>query len=129
MESKKSSSPNWFVWHFYQMPVFLFSVWKNYILFSLDFFSAPLLLATLFSPWRHYQWNYPRGFSFVEYANTFISNLFSRVIGAICRLVLIVISIVVLALALVAGAIIIIGWVLLPFIIIFLAYNIFYYAI
>ncbi len=104
----------WFQWHFYQMPALLFSIWRNYLEFSVDFFSAPLLLMTLFSPWRKYSWHYPRGFSFTEYLNTFVSNVFSRVIGAICRLFLIVASIFPLVFVFVAGVIVILGWFLLP---------------
>ncbi len=106
----------WLVWHFYQMPKFLLLVWKNYIEFGLDFFSVPLLLATLFSPWRRYQWNLPKGFSVVEFANIFVSNIFSRLIGAICRLVLIVVGVVVLFFILLAGLAGIILWLVLPFI-------------
>jgi hypothetical protein len=86
----------------------------------MDFFSAPLLLATLFSPWRKYVWHYPRGFNFKEYANTFISNLFSRIIGAICRVFLIVASIFPLVFVFVVGAIAIIGWFLLPLVLLIL---------
>ena len=83
----------WFTWHFYEMPRFLFSVWKNYIFFVTNFFSVPLLLATFLSPWRRYAWKYPRGFDIGQYYQVFISNFFSRIIGAIARLVLIVIGI------------------------------------
>ncbi len=102
------------------MPRLLFSVWKNYLLFGLDFFSVPLLLATLFSPWRKYRWNYPRAFDVGEYVNTFVSNSFSRIIGAICRLVLIVTGVVVEALIFFVGFAGILFWMLLPCILIFL---------
>ncbi|OGZ73753.1 MAG: hypothetical protein A2908_02910 [Candidatus Staskawiczbacteria bacterium RIFCSPLOWO2_01_FULL_38_12b] len=104
------------MWHFYQMPKFLLLVWKNYILFTLDFFSAPLLFATLFSPWRKYKWRYPRGFDIAEYFNTFISNFFSRIIGAVCRFFLIITSVVFLIAIWFAGAAVILTWVLIPFI-------------
>ncbi len=122
MESYKNQNivALWLQWHFYQMPVLLFSIWKNYLEFSVDFFSAPLLLVTLFSPWRKYSWHYPRGFSFTEYLNTFVSNLFSRIIGAVCRIFLIIASIVPLVFVFVAGVVIIIGWFLLPLVLILL---------
>ena len=81
---------SWLKWHFVAMPLFLLSVWKNYILFGLDFFSVPLLASTLFAPWRRYRWSYSKHFNPVAYLGTFISNLFSRIVGAICRVVLIV---------------------------------------
>src|SRR5579863_3451712 len=84
----------WFSWHFLEMPAVLFSIWKNYIYFGLDFFSVPLLLSTLFSPWRNYTWHYPKGFQVVEFFNTLASNFFSRIIGAVCRLILIAVGII-----------------------------------
>ncbi len=116
----------WLKWHFYEMPQFLFSAWKNYIFFVSNFFSVPLLLSTFFSPWRRYAWRYPRGFDIGEYYKVFISNLFSRVIGAMMRFVLIIFGIIAQILVIVAGFIIILFWVLMPFIVIALIFIFFY---
>ncbi len=116
----------WFGWHFYEMPKFLLSVWKNYLLFGSDFFSVPLLFSTLLSPWRRYHWGYPKGFSFVEYGNTFVSNIFSRVIGAICRSVLIVFGFIAMVFILLGGLIGIVLWLLLPFIMVGLMFLFLY---
>lgn len=128
METSKNQNiiAVWLAWHFVEMPEFLSSVWKNYIAFGLNFFSAPLLLATLFSPWRRYNWNYPKGFNITEYASAFTSNFFSRMIGAICRLVLIFLGLVAQVFILLAGGIVILGWILLPFVVVALLANIFY---
>ncbi len=116
INKQKNIFIQWFIWHFIGMPNFLVLIWRNYIVFSLDFFSAPLLLATLFSPWKKYSWGYPKFFSITEYLSTFISNFFSRIIGAICRIVLIILSVFVLAFIIFVGFIIILSWVLMPFI-------------
>jgi len=108
----------WLLWQFYEMPKFLFSVWRNYIIFGLDYFSIPLLLKTLFSPWRRYNWVYPKNFDIKEFFNTLISNVFSRILGAICRVVLIVIGTAAQLFILVAGVVAIFLWLLIPFIII-----------
>jgi len=100
----------WLLWRFYEMPKFLFSVWRSYLLFGLNYFSIDLLLKTLFSPWRRYNWVYPKGFDIKEFFNTLVSNTFSRILGAICRMVLIIIG----ALA----QIFIFLWLSIPFIII-----------
>lgn len=121
-ESKENMLTGWFFWHFFQMPKFLLLVWKNYLLFVLEFFSAPALLLTLFSPWKKYHWRYPKGFSVTEYLNTFISNMFSRIIGAICRTFLILFSVVPLIFVLVAGVMVIVLWILIPFILILLLF-------
>ena len=108
---------SWFNWHFYGASNFLLGVWRNFILFSLNFFSTPLLLKTLFAPWRKYNWGYPRGFDIQQYAEVFISNFFSRLIGAICRIFLIIFGIIFQAFVLVSGAIIFLAWLVLPFLV------------
>ena len=108
----------WFLWHFYEMPKFLLLVWKNYISFGANFFSVPILIKTIFSPWRRYKWRYPKGFDIGEFFSTLISNVFSRIIGTILRLVLIIIGIFLQVFVAIAGLIIFAGWLLIPFIII-----------
>lgn len=110
---------SWIVWHFYEMPKFLLYVWKNYINFGLDFFSVIFLFKTLFSPWRRYNWFYPKAFDVKEFFSTLISNGFSRLIGAICRIALIIVGIIGQIFILIGGAIAIILWLLMPFIIFF----------
>lgn len=108
----------WFVWHFYEMPRFLVQVWNNYLLFLQNFFSIPLLLKTFFSPWRRYGWKYPPIFQVGEFFNTFVSNVFSRIIGILFRIVLIAGGIVSWVLIVILGFLGIVFWVLMPFIIV-----------
>lgn len=115
---KENILVSWIVWHFYEMPKFLFSVWKNYLVFGLEYFSVLLLLKTLFSPWRKYNWFYPKSFDVKEFFNTLISNTFSRIIGAFCRLILIIAGILGQVCIFIAGFIAILFWFLMPFIII-----------
>lgn len=116
----------WLAWHFYEAPAFLFSVWKNYLLFVLDYFSMPLLLSTLFSPWRKTAWSYSRKFVIGEYLGNIITNTFSRILGAILRLVLIIAGIMVELLVAIMGAAVMVCWILLPLICIFLIIFLFY---
>lgn len=120
MEASKKQNiiSAWLGWRFYQTPRFLLSAWKNYLDFMLDYFSIPLLLATLLAPWRHYRWNYPKGFDVGGYFSAFISNTFSRFLGMWCRLILIVFGIIAEALVLVVGLFMIMFWIFLPLIII-----------
>ncbi|MCX6724050.1 MAG: hypothetical protein NT155_02620 [Candidatus Staskawiczbacteria bacterium] len=108
----------WFLWHFYEMPKFLLGVWKNYILFALNYFSLPVLLKSLVAPWRKYKWNYPRGFDVGEFFTTLISNMFSRFLGAIMRIVLIAVGVVFQIFVIFSGLVIFLLWLLVPFIII-----------
>jgi len=106
----------WLAWHFYEMPKFLLGVWKNYILFALNYFSLPVLLKSFFAPWRRYRWNYPKGFDVGEFLSTLISNVFSRFLGALMRIVLIIVGILFQVFAIFAGLIVFLLWVLIPFI-------------
>ncbi|MCX6722027.1 MAG: hypothetical protein NTY04_02465 [Candidatus Staskawiczbacteria bacterium] len=108
----------WLLWQFYDMPKFLIGVWKNYILFALNYFSLPILLKSLLAPWRRYRWNYPRGFHVVEFLTTLISNVYSRFMGALVRVVLIIAGIIFQIFVIFAGLFVILLWILVPFIII-----------
>lgn len=103
----------WF-WYFIEAPKFLFKVWRNFLVFGLNFFSVPLLLKTLFSPWHRYYVSYGRGFDIKVWFEAFISNLIFRTLGAIIRLVIIVLGIVFEAAIFLGGAILILFWLLLP---------------
>jgi hypothetical protein len=113
----------WFAWQFYEMPRFLFEVWNNYFLFALNYFSLPVLLKSLFAPWRKYKWNYPKGFNLGEFFSTLISNSFSRIIGAMMRVVLIFVGILFQVSVILIGLIIFVLWILVPFIIIGLIFT------
>lgn len=117
---------SWFLWHFYEMPKFLFSVWKNYLLFGLNYFSVPLLFLTLFSPWRKYKWSYPKGFNVGEYFGTFISNIFSRIIGVICRFFLIILGIITQICIFIFGMLVILFWITIPLILVLLIFFLLY---
>lgn len=117
-QQRQNIFAEWATWHFYSMPKFLLEVWNNYILFALNYFSLFILLKSLFSPWRKYRWNYPKGFNAVEFLNTLISNFFSRIIGAVMRVFLILAGIIFLMFTAVAGAVVFLFWIFIPFIII-----------
>ena len=100
------------------MPKFLISVWKNYLMFATNYFSVTLLLKTFFSPWRRYNWIYPKGFNIVEFFNTLVSNIFSRILGAMMRTALIIVGIIFQLFVIIVGGIIFLGWILMPFLIV-----------
>lgn len=106
----------WLTWHFYEVPVFLLAVWKNYLNFGLYYFSIPLLAVTFFAPWRKYRWHYPKGINLGEYAAVFISNAFSRCMGALSRVVLIIVGVIFEVFIAIAGALLIALWLAIPFI-------------
>ncbi len=80
----------------------------------LIFLSTGSLLKTLLTPWHGLMWSYGRGFSFTRYAETIISNGFSRIIGAIIRIFLIIFGFVVEVFIFILGGIVFFTWLFLP---------------
>ncbi len=95
----------------------ILKAWRNVVWFAFHYFSLPVLVLTLFSPWRRYSWSYRGGFSIGGYLEALASNLFSRVIGAAMRVPIIAAGIIAAFLAFCVGAIVLAAWFLLPLII------------
>lgn len=109
----------WIFWHFFEVPLSILKAWGNFLKFNLNYFSIPLLIKTLFSPWRRYLWAYPKGFDIGKYFEVFTSNLISRILGAIMRVFLIIIGLLVEIFLIFGGLLIFFGWLVLPLFLIF----------
>ncbi len=109
----------WLKWQIVEAPLFLVRAWKNILLFNLRFFSILFLLKTLFSYWHKYRWYYKHGFMVSANIEVFFSNLISRFLGSIMRIILIITGILIEMLIFIFGGIILIIWFLLPLITIF----------
>ena len=110
----------WLVWHFLEAPIGIVKGWGNFLRFNLNYFSVPLLLKTLVSPWRRYKMNYGRGFNPGRYFEVFTFNMMSRTIGAVLRLFFIFLGLFFEALILIFGLGIIFFWFFLPLILLFI---------
>ena len=106
------------IWQFFDVPKNILVGWRNFLLFNLNYFSLPLLLKTFFSPWRRFRWYYPRGFDIGKYLETFFSNLISRFLGAGVRIVLIFFGLLVEIFLILGGFFLFLGWLILPFLLI-----------
>lgn len=102
-------------WQFWESPKNVLAAWSNFLKFGLHYFSLPLLLKTLFSPWRRYRWYYPKGFYPVKYLEVFFSNLISRILGLVLRIFLIIAGILFEVFIFFAGLIVFLFWLALPF--------------
>lgn len=114
IDKRENMASLWLSWHFSEVPKLLLSFWQNYLFFFFNFFSIHFLIATLFSPWRMYRWRYPKGFHIGEFFQVLVSNTFSRIIGAICRIVIIVFGIFFQLFIFIAGLVLILIWILMP---------------
>jgi hypothetical protein len=80
---------------------------------TIDYFSIDLLVKTLFSPFRQISAGKVDGPIGVQ-MRAMLDRMFSRVIGAAVRLILLVIAGVVIGLQVAVGFVILIGWALVP---------------
>jgi len=107
------------IWQFFDAPKAILIGWKNFLLFNLNYFSIPLLLRTYFSHWHRYSYSYERVFEFWKNIEVFVFNMMSRIIGAILRTFFIIIGATVEVAIVIIGLIILLIWLVLPFILIF----------
>jgi len=101
--------------HFIDVPKKIIHVWKNYLWFSLYFFSFKNIILTFFSPWKRIVWAYPRGFNLGAIIEVLISNLFSRILGAIVRSVFVIFALISELVLLFLGAFLLFSWLFFPF--------------
>jgi hypothetical protein len=88
--------------------------WKNYIIFAAQYFSIPLLLRTLFSPWKRDITKKPRGLDLKKLFEYLSYNAISRGIGFFVRSLTIIVGIIFLFFVIIAGAIFFVLWIFLP---------------
>lgn len=107
------------IWQFFDMPRAILKSWQTFLWFNLNYFSVPTLLRTYFSHWRRYRYPYGKVFELWKNIETFVFNMMSRIIGAILRTVFIIIGLAIEVLIILIGIIIFLGWLVLPFFLIF----------
>ncbi len=113
---KRNIISSWLLWHYSVALCIVWQRWRDFMRFNRDYFSIPFLLRTLFSPWRRYKFSYGRGFDIGRFFETLVFNAFSRVMGAIARISVIIIGLTLQIIILFAGALVVVIWVLLPII-------------
>jgi len=101
-------------WHYFEIWPRLITYWRNISLFPFYFFSVPLHLKTLFSPWRRQLTHKKPGFHFDDVLGVIFFNLTSRVIGILLRLSLILYGLIFTFILFFLAAVPVILWVLLP---------------
>ncbi len=101
-------------WHYTRAFRDIGSVWLNFMWFILHFFSIPLLLRTLFSPWRRVSAGHKKG-DLEDYAQAIAFNLMSRLVGFLVRIVLVVVGLIALTLLILGFVVFLIAWSFLPF--------------
>ncbi len=113
---KRNIFSSWLLWHYVVALKEIYERWRDFLRFSLDYFSIPFLLKTIFSPWRKYKVSYGKGFDIAKILEAFGFNAFSRVLGAVIRTTVIFVGLLTEILIIFFGIFIIFSWVLLPLI-------------
>lgn len=106
-------------WHYTNAFLDMLRVWWNLFRFLFDFFSIPLLVLTLFSPWRRLEERHRPGAGPEDFFSVIIVNIIVRIVGAAIRLIMIAIGLITLLLALILGVAFIAIWVIAPVLVFF----------
>lgn len=111
---------HYIVWHYSIALGLIANIWRNMLWFTIHYFSIPLLLRSLFAPWKRMTESKGRGFDLEAIAGAIVINFFSRLVGAIARGVLICIGLATLAVEFVSIALVFAVWLTAPALIVIL---------
>jgi len=103
-------------WYYGEATKNVLTAWKNYIIFDANYFSIPLLLRTLFAPWRRDITRKPKGLDFKKLFEYFAFNTISRGLGFLVRFITVLVGMLFIVFTILAGAIFFVFWIFLPFI-------------
>jgi len=112
-----------FSWYYFDAPKSIIRIWRNFILFVLNYFSIGLLFKTLFSPWKRISESRGRGFDLMNFLSVLTLNIFSRFIGFLIRSVVIVFGLILEVMVIVFGFVFSVFWLLLPLFLIFTIFE------
>jgi len=103
-------------WHYSKGLNYYLKSWSETFDWVNHFFSPPLLLRTLFAPWKRLiVTDDQSGFNFQKFFEVVSFNLISRGIGATVRFILFWVGLILIVFTFFGGAVGFIFWVLLPF--------------
>lgn len=81
-------------WFFLKAPAGIYIIGKNYMTWVWHYFSIGYFVPRLFSPWHKDLSAYGRGFDFQRFFRILLWNLISRFIGAVLRLIVILVGLI-----------------------------------
>jgi len=107
-------------WYYLETTRGILIGWKNCLIFSLNYFSVPTLLKTLFWHWHKYYSPYGKVYEVWRNIESLVFNLISRILGAIVRIFLIIAGLFFILLSFFGGLSIVIIWMAAPLFLVFL---------
>ncbi len=107
--------PDYVRWHYGHALVSFVVIIRNLMWFCVHLFSIKLLLATLFSPWEKVQVEREsQEFKFTEIIFNFLTNMLLRLAGAMIRLSVIGVGMIIVIVIFCCGTLLFILWLLFP---------------
>lgn len=106
-------------WYYTGATKSLLRIWRDFIIFVREYYSIPLLLRTLFAPWRKDITRRPRGLDIKKLFEAFTFNLISRSIGFVVRFFTVIVGLICLLGVIILGFLAFIIWLVLPVLLIF----------
>lgn len=106
------------LWYYSRAFYGIVSVWMNLMWFVTHFFSIPLLLKTLFAPWKRMT-DSSHHAGLEDLLATIVMNIMTRIFGAIIRMCIILIGLFVLVLGVVALCVVVLSWAILPLLLLY----------
>lgn len=114
--------PNFFGWWLVDQPIQLWGLTAKITHSVLIFFSIPVLIRTLFAPWKRDIYT-PKNASLDIIFKTIIDNFISRLIGFIVRFFTIIVGLVATGVCFIVLIAMMIFWLCAPVIILFILYK------
>lgn len=118
---------SYFKWHYSQALKDAFLIWRNFLVFIYRYFAVSMLFRTLFAPWRRIKEYYGRDFDLGKFFETLLVNGLMRTVGFTLKSAFITTAFILEFLTAIFGFVLIIGWLLAPFIVLFSLILGFYY--
>ncbi len=109
-------------WHYGAAFRSIIAIWTNLMWFAVHFFSIPMLLRTLFSPWRRVQEQYQIRNGLQRFFEALVVNVMTRIIGMLMRLTIILCGLIILSVLFFGIVVFLIFWVLAPIAIVYIMF-------
>ena len=115
---------SYFIWHYSLALVGLFSLSRRLFLFVVDFFSVPILISSLFSPWRRMSEKRKSGFNLGNIFSVLVVNTLMRLVGFVLRGIVLIFGVIVIIVSIIMSITAFVVWLLWPMLILgFLVYG------
>lgn len=106
---------NYFVWHYTEAFASIFSLYRTFFQFTLNFFSLPLMFRTWLAPWRRLDEAYEGNiFNASQWGEALVVNTLMRLVGFLIRSLIILAALLALILLALSFPLLLLAWLVLP---------------